>query len=92
MFAPPYSTHRRKQTHETDVLPTFVVVGCPPVAEQGEEEEEGGEGLCSPHHASNLKHCRVIFHIRTHSKPHSATPVNNIVVLVCGMNIKQDRK
>ena len=34
------------------------------VAEQGEEEEEGGESLCSPNDACNLKqyakHCRVI--------------------------------
>ena len=48
-------------------------MGRSSVAEQGEEEEEGGEGLRSPNDACNLKqyakHCRVIFLIWTHCKP-----------------------
>ena len=63
-------TDTNRHMRQMFVLRTFVVVGCPPVAEQGEEEEEGGESLRSPHHTSNLKHhakhCRVISHIRTH--------------------------
>ena len=48
-------------------------MGRPSVAEQGEEEEEGGESLRSSNDACNLKHYakhwRVISHIWTHCKP-----------------------